>query len=182
MFAVWRRGWGFIWIRIGYTWGSAPIDPFTFPHTSGIAATVSAKHLLRASSVFDFPQRWPPHPHQFHWPMSLPLLEDYPEGWTHICIFICTHICIGSSYTSHYSWTLLTSRSPLWASSCFTAQPEESRQRGVSACHCERCLESPLAISGKQITHETRTLSRRVTHLAQQARAPVALSGRIRKN
>lgn len=77
-----------------------------------------------------------------------------------------------------------------------SADPSHYRQPPVSLhlLHCtagrvvaalclplSELLRSTLAISGKQITHKTCTLSRRVTNLAQHARVPVALSGRIRK-
>lgn len=106
--AVWRD---VIWMRMGCTWGSAPIDPFTSPHTSDITPTVFAKHLLGASFVFDF--QWPPHLHQLDWPVSLPLLEDYLKG---------------CGVADLYRF-LPEPLSLLCASTCFAAQLAESQRR-----------------------------------------------------
>lgn len=41
-----------------------------------------------------------------------------------------------------YSRTPLTSSSPLWASTCFSAQLDKSQQQRIFACHCDHCLEA----------------------------------------
>lgn len=162
-------------MRMGYTWGSAPIDPFTFPHTSGITPTVSAKHLLCASFVFDFPQYWPPHLHLFDWPVPLPLLEDYLKG--------CE---VTDLYRFLLCFTLLPNLSHFFQPPVSLHSPHCTVGRVAAAVHLclplWSLLRSVLAISGRPITLQNRTLSRRVTNLAQHARAPVALSGGIRKN
>lgn len=50
----------------------------------------------------------------------------HSQCWRIICRVVRSLICIGSSSSWHFSWTSLTSSSPLWASTCFTAQLDES--------------------------------------------------------
>lgn len=160
---------------MGYTWGSAPIDPFTFPHTSGITPTVSGKHLLCASFVFDSPQHWPPHLHLLDWPVSVPLLEGLSERlWSHWFVKVPPLPPLLPN-PSHFFQPLVS----LHLLQCTAGQVTAAAHLCLPLWSL---LRSGLAISGKQITHKTCTLSRHVTNLAQHARAPVALSGGIRKN
>lgn len=107
-------------MRMGYTWGSAPIDPFTSPHTSGIAPTVSAKHGLCSSFVFDFPPT-PTISSTSVWLTRVaPTAEGLSEG-----VARSPRSLIGSSFTLRHSWTVLPALLPVprESSARLAAQP-----------------------------------------------------------
>lgn len=127
-------------MRKGYSKGSA-IDPFTFPHTSGIMPAVSAvcKLCLWLSPALTLP-------------LIYVLMTELcsSQGWRITWRVVGSLICMGSCVFIYFFFIWRYPGTPLtpWASPCLTEQPPLEQQR-TSACHHGRLFKARLPYQGE---------------------------------